>query len=285
MDRRTQYNQSKASDALMGNNSFQYDGTPQVTGGGITGAITGRTDAIFLRNRYQTELDNTNITIEKTIYWLKQENEKLKYAHNRAQKLKNDIGTHENERRALYDSLENLLSKETSFESGMWDKTTKRNKIKTVNIRQKINESDVEEMRFDSMMDYLKQYPEYASKTAFKQTRDKIETKEKEIRETKELYSQAVSEYNHQLSRMEIEIQKTEDNIATYNRLLEEGKKRLSESRYVKGIFHSIASEKAKQEVSLDTIRHRIDRATNTLSIIKNELSQNQRIKFTPMEY
>lgn len=269
----------------MGNNSFQYDGTPQVTGGGITGAITGRTDAIFLRNRYQTELDNTNITIEKTIYWLKQENEKLKYAHNRAQKLKNDIGTHENERRALYDSLENLLSKETSFESGMWDKTTKRNKIKTVNIRQKINESDVEEMRFDSMMDYLKQYPEYASKTAFKQTRDKIETKEKEIRETKELYSQAVSEYNHQLSRMEIEIQKTEDNIATYNRLLEEGKKRLSESRYVKGIFHSIASEKAKQEVSLDTIRHRIDRATNTLSIIKNELSQNQRIKFTPMEY
>jgi hypothetical protein len=284
VDRRKQYNQSDSSDVLTGNNSMQYDQTPQVHGNGLRGLVTGRNDAVFLRNRYQTELDNTNITIVKSIARLEDASRELKAAYNQAQKLKNDVIKHENERRALYSSLENLLNKETDFEEGMWDKTTKRNKVKTINIRQKINESDVEEMHFDSMMDYLKQYPEYGSKTAFKQTRDKIENKEREIRETGEKYNEAVSEYNHQFSIMEIEVQKTNDNISTYYHLLEDGKKRLSESRYVCGIFHSLASEKAKQEVSLDVLRHRVDRAKNTIGIIKSDLSE-RRIKLEPMEY
>ncbi len=284
-DRRKQYNRSDASDVLMGNNSLQYDQTPQIKHGSIIGDITGRNDAIFLRNRYQTELDNTNVTIVKSIYGLEQESKILNDTYNNAQKSKNNVIKNEDERRTLFSSLENLLNKETNFESAMWDKTTKRNKVKTVNIRQKINESDVEEMHFDSMMDYLKQYPEYASKTAFKQTRDKIEAKEKEIRESGEQYNEAVQEYNYQLSIMEKEIQKTENNIQKYYQILEDGTKRLSGTRYIKGIFHSISSEKAKQEISLDTIRHRVDRAKDTLDIIKSELSQNTRTKFVPMEY
>ena len=100
---------------------------------------------------------------------------------------------------------------------------------------------------------------------------DKIEEKERELRQAKEEYNRAVSKYHELLQAFKIHIHKAEGKIKVYYSLLEEGKQKISETRYVNGIFHKLSSERAKQEVTIDTTKHRIAIFEGTLKIIKEE--------------
>ncbi len=247
--------------------------------------ISGKPDAIFLRNKYQTELDNAHASIVNMVHYIEDENKELKEVYNRAQGLKRDIEAHEKERANLYDSLGNLLNKETDFEKKMWETTQKGRKVKSVTIKQKFKDSDIEEMRYDSMLEYLKQYPEYASKSTFKKITEKIDEKEREIRFAKKSYHYAVSRYNHLLSLFEKNLTKADDKFVAYDKVLQEGEKKLSETRYRKSMFYKLASEKTKAEVNLDTLQHRVEQFRHTLDIIKREHSQNKSREFVEMEY
>jgi hypothetical protein len=185
----------------------------------------------------------------------------------------------------LYQSLGNLLTKETDFEKDMWKTTQEANKVTSVNIRQRINESDVDEMRFDSMMNYLKQYPVYASKTSFKNILEQIQNKEKDIRYKKEQYNKVVSLYNTELLGFEKDLQKAEDKFVAYENILTEGNKKLDECRYKRSLFYKLASEKDKANVNLDTLNHRIDQFRNTLDIFKKEYANNAGRTFVEMGY
>ena len=263
---------------------MEFNRTEQVPIRG-SNLLSGRPDAIYLRNKYQTELDNACAAFVNMTHYVEDENQKLKDAYTYAQGKKQDIKAHEKERADLFDSLGNLLTKETDFEDRMWKTTQKGKKIKSLTVKQNIKESDVDEMRFDSMMDFLKQYPEYASKSSFKKVLDKIDQKEGEIRHAKKIYNDAVSKYNYFLSFFEKHIQKCEDKLEAYNFVLKEGTEKLDQCRFKKSIAYRFASEKEKAEVSLDTLNHRVDQFKNTLKIMKGELAQNQRKTFTEMEY
>ncbi len=129
--------------------------------------ITGRPDAIFLRNKYQRELDNAHSSIVNMVHYLEEKNYELKEKLNKAVSLKHDITAHEKERADLYQSLQNLLTKETHFEKEMHKMTQETRKKQPVTIKQRFKDSDVEEMRFNAMQEYVGKYPEYASKSSF----------------------------------------------------------------------------------------------------------------------
>lgn len=247
--------------------------------------LTGLPDAISLRNRYQRELDNAYADIVNMVHYIEEESQKFKEVYNKAQGLKQDIKAHEVERADLYDSLGNLLKKETDFEDKMWKTTQKGHKVKTINLKQKFSDSDVDEMNYNNMQEYLKQYPEYASKSSFRKINDKIDQKEGEIRQAKKSYNDAVSKYNYYLSFFEKHIQKAEDKFVTYGTILKEGKEKLDNCRYRKSVFYRLASEEDKAEVNLDTISHRLEQFKNTLKILKGESAQNQKKTFVEMEY
>jgi hypothetical protein len=247
--------------------------------------LTGSDDAIFLRNRFQKELDNAHASVVNHVHFVEEKGAKTKVLFNDAQRLKRDIEVHLSERNSLYESLGNLLNKETSFEKEMWKTTQDGNKITSLNIKQKFKESDVDEMRFDSMMDYLKQYPTYASKPSFKTILDQIREKEKDIRYKKENYNKTVSLYNTELLGFEKDIRKAEDKFNAYEVIFKEGKEKLDNCRYKNGFFFKLASEKTKAKVTLDTLTHRIDQFKNTLEIMKKEYSQNSGKTFVEMEY
>lgn len=271
-------------DVKMGFERMSFNTTKDVPSKG-NNLLTGRPDAIFLRNKYQKEMDNAWAAFVNMVHYVEEESQKLKDAYTTAQGLKQDIKAHESERADLYDSLGNLLTKETDFEDKMWKTTQKGKKVKSITVKQNIKESDVDEMRFDSMMEFLKQYPEYASKSSFKKLLDKIDQKEGEIRQAKKTYNDAVSKYNYFLSFFEKHIQKAEDKLEAYNNVFKEGKEKLDHCRYKKSVFYKMASEEVKAEVNLDTLNHRVDQFKNTLKIMKGELAQNQRKTFTEMEY
>ncbi len=272
----------------MGFERMPFDTTEQTEEKGL---ITGRRNAAFLRNKYQTELDNANAAVVNMVHYCQEQNDDLKKAFNSAQGLKATISAHEKERENAYDSLGNLLNKEKDFEAFMHKETTemykevsKNQQAKNIKIKQRMIDSD-SEMRFASMMKYLDKYPEYQTKSSFKKLMDKIEEKERELRQAKEEYNRAVSKYHELLQAFKIHIHKAEGKIKVYYSLLEEGKQKISETRYVNGIFHKLSSERAKQEVTIDTTKHRIAIFEGTLKIIKEEFSQYDGRKFVELEY
>lgn len=272
----------------MGFERMPFDTTEQTKEKGL---LTGRRDAAFLRNKYQTELDNANAAIVNMVHYCEEQNDDLKKAFNSAQGLKATISAHEKERENAYDALGNLLNKEKDFEAfmhkettGMYKEVSKNQQVNNLKIKQRMVDSD-SEMRFAAMMKYLDKYPEYQTKSSFKKLMDKIEEKERELRHAKEDYNKAVSRYHDLLQAFKIYIQKAEDKIKTYYSFLEEGKAKVAETRYVKGIVYKFSSERAKQEVNIDTTKHRIKQFEGTLGIIKSELSQYEGRKFVELEY
>lgn len=255
------------------------------------GLISGRRNTIFIRNKYQTELDNANAAVVDMVHYCEDKSKELKEAFNRSQGIKASIQAHEKERENAYDNLNNLLNKEKDFEAfmhketiGMYKEVSKNQSAKSINVKQRMTNSD-NEMRFASMMKYVDKYPEYQTKSSFKKILDKIEEKEREIRNAKIDYNKAVSAYHDLLQTFKVHIQKARDKVKMYHLLLEEGKKRIDETRYKKGIFYKLSSERKKNETNLDTIKHRMSQFENTLKIIEEELSQYSGRKFVELEY
>jgi len=257
--------------------------TPQIPKKGTI--VSGLPDAIFLRNKYQTELDNAHASVVNSVHYAEADSRMVKEAFNKAESCKRNIQAHETERVQLYTSLENLLNKETNFEEGMWKETLEKMKVRSVTVKQKFKDTDIDEIRYDAMNNFLSKYPEYTSKSTFKTLLDNIRYKEKEIREQKSFFNKMVADYNCILSKVETGIKRAEDNISIYHKILEEGQKKLSETRYVNSVFYRLASEQTKAKVTLDTLQHRIDKFTNTLNLIKSEFADTKRKSFVEMSY
>lgn len=267
---------------------MEFNKTEKVSERGI---ISGRRNTAFLRNRYQTELDNANAAAINMVHYCEEQNVYLKQSFNKARGIKASIIAHEKERENAYESLGNLLNKETNFEkfmyketAEMYKKVSKSQTVKNIRIKSEMNDSD-NELKFASMMKYLDKYPEYQTKSSFKKIIDKIETKEKELRESKINYNKAASKYHDLLQSFKIYLQKAKDKIDAYYQILEEGKEKINNTRYKKGFIYKFSSEKAKQEINLDTLKHRITQIKNTLSIMENELSGYDGRKFSELDY
>ncbi len=274
----------------MGFKRAPYFTTRKVEGeDSLTGKITGRSDAVFIRNKYQTELDNAHAAIVNMVHRTENNLSTLKGAYDNSQRLKKNIEAHLEERKMLYQSLENLLANEKGHEKEMWFETLKTRvqevKDRNITVFQKSKDSDVESMNIGSSLDYPKQYPDSKIKERYEKILNDIEWKEKEVRKEKEKYYSEVATYNNSLSFFEKDILKSEDKFAAYDSILKEGTQKLQGCRYHGSILHKLSSEKSKDEISLDTLTHRIDQFRNTLELIKRDLSQYQGKKFVEMQY
>ncbi len=249
------------------------------------GFVSGRNNAIFIKNEYQLELDNTFKAIVDTVHYIQTKNKELKEVYSKIPSVKYNIEAHQIEKAGLYTNLGNVLKKETDFEEKMWKTTQQGKKVKSITVKNKFKDSDVDEMRFDSMMDYFQKYPEYASKSTFRKILEKIDEKEREIRKETEHYNNLVSNYNFQLSEFEIYIQKAEDKLAAYEKIKEDGEKRLADCRYNKGLVSKFRSEQDKSDTNLNLLSHRFDAFKHTLDLIKSAHSEGPRTKFKEIGY
>jgi len=275
---------------IMGFKRAPYFTTRKVEGeDSFTGKITGRSDAVFIRNKYQTELDNAHAAIVNMVHFIESDMVKLKNAYNDSQRLKKNVEAHLEERKMLYESLDNLLSNEKGHEKDMWFETLKSRvaevKDRNITIIQKNKDTDIDSMSIGSTLDYPKQYPDSKIKDRYQKILTDIEDKEREIRKEREKYYSEVSAYNHFLTYFEKHIQKAEAKFSAYDAILKEGTEKIHESRYHGGILYKLASEKSKDEINIDTLSHRVDQFRDTLEIIKKDLSQYQAKKFVEMQY
>lgn len=252
----------------------------------LIGRITGKDDAMFLKNQYQGILDERLDEIHEYTKYLEVKSGELKDVWAKIPAVKKNIEAHEKERAQLYSSLENILTKETDFEHKMWETTQKGRKVKSITVKNKFKDSDVDEMRYDSMMDYLEQYPKYHSKSSITEIVSDIKQKESEIRKETERYNALISDYNFRINTFEKDIQKGEDKFESYNKVRKEGEERVSNAGYNKGVFRHFQTEQEKAETNLDLFDHqRMDQLKNTMNLIKGEFFSNKKKVFTDMEY
>ena len=247
--------------------------------------ITGKQDAIAIKEEYQNALNYSHEKVKKKIEWLYGMNHKLKDNLALVQKYKKDIVTDEEEKAELYATLNNLLVKETDFEKEMLKTSQKGKKNTKVTIKPKIKDSDVDDFRINAVQEYLEKYPEYASKSSFKKILDKITEVEKGIKDTKKKHNHAVSEVMRELAYWPRNLLEAEDLVKRFNEQMKEAKEKLSKMRYLRSIAYKLASEREKMKVNIHTLYYRIEEMENTIKQFKEEVAKAKRQDLEEMDY
>lgn len=247
--------------------------------------ITGKQDAIAIKEEYQKALDYTHKQVEEKVKWLYGMNHKLKDNLALIQKNKKDILADEEEKRELYSTLNNLLIKETNFEKEMIKLSQSNRKKTNVIVKPKIKDSDIDNLRINAIQDYLDKYPEYASKSSFKKILEKITEIEQGIKKTKKDYNSSVSEVLRELSYWPRNIMEAEDLVKRFKDQLKEANEKLSKMRYLKSLAYKIASEKEKMRVKIHTLYYRLEENENTIKKFKEEVTKAKRQDLEEMEY
>ncbi len=245
--------------------------------------ITGKQDAIAIKEEYQKALDYTHEEIDKKVKWLYGMNHKLKDNLAATQKYKKNILSDEEGRGRLYTELNNLLNKETNFEKEMMKTSQKGRKTSNIKISPKFK--DVDEIKFNTMQDYLDKYPEFASKSSFKKILEKIEDVEEGIKKTKKEYNHAVSEVLGELSYWPRNIMEAENLVKRFKEQLKEGKEKLSKMRYLRGVAYKLSNEKEKMKVNIHTLYYRVEEMEATINKFKEEVERAKRQDLEEMEY
>lgn len=248
-------------------------------------SLTGKENAIYIREEYQDALDCTHKEVENKIHWLYKMNHKLKYYLSQIQKYKKDIVSCEEERKSSYETLINILESETNFEGKMWGITQKGEHTTNIRIKQKFKDSDIDEIKFNSANSYLKKYPKYASRPSFKNLQYRIIGVEKRIRETKKKYNYAISKTLRELAYWPRNIIQAEDLVKRFKEQFKEGNEKLKSMRYLNSIFYKFSSEKEKTKVNIHTLYYRMDGMENTINKLKEESEKAKKIDLEVLEY
>lgn len=255
----------------------------------LIGKVTGKSDAVFLRNKYQMELDNANAAVVNQVHYLEDKNKNLKGAYGNAQRLKRDIDAKLEKRKYLYDKLESMLATEKGHEKEMWFETLhariEEYKGRNISIYQRNRNSDIDGISIGGQSNYPKHYSDSKLQPHYKELVNNIDTIENEVVHIRQQYNSAVSEYNYLLSLFEKDILKCDEKLDSYDMILQEGNEKLKLCGYHSSMFYKMATEKTKSETNLDTLHHRIKQFKNTLGVIKKDLFAYNGRNFVEMEY
>lgn len=258
-----------------------FNTTKQSSGGNI---LTGSRDAVFLRNKYQTELDNAHAALVNMLHHV-EDDERLKitkFVHE-AEKLERDILAHTAERDNLYSALDELLEKElgqeyTMFKMHPQGASVIANKLgANVHVGGGLGGTSVSNA---APLRYLEKYPELQTKTSFSAILHKIQDKEKEIRQATERYNQEIAWYKSTIPWLESDLLKCSEKLSAYHLLFAEWERERQSCRYFHSMWFNLLPADKKADLLPNTITHRVDQFTHTLEMFQRELVEYKNHRF-----
>lgn len=250
--------------------------------GGID--ITGKQEMIQIRNIYQKKLDADYSEIVRIINSLNQEFDTAVSKKHDAQELKENIQKHMEERDRAFTNLQNLLTKEEKYETGMLDKTLKGMKAKgRAIIKQKLKDVDIDTLQYGSVEQYKRLYPHYGEEI-FKNIKE-VNLKEQEIRKVQEAYNHAVSSYNSKVEITDKNIGYADGAFTKYEKDFAKGTAEIEDCRYFGSTLYKLQTKKTKLLLNLNTLDHDISGLKNTLAVIKKKFSAIANVPLEEMKY
>lgn len=285
---------ASAGDTMAGNTSdMESDYTPYKENVGFWDRIFHNTDPVYWKKTIKKELDHRWNAFNSSIEQLIQDYESFKKYHMEIIEEEANLEVIKEEWDESLKSLGNLLNKHTQHEKQMWDTTQKSSRTKDIKIKQKFKDSDVDEIRFNNMMDYIKQYPELQSKSTISHLLEDVNTKRNEVVDAAKRYRSKIKEANVYLNTVKMKLEKVEGELESFEKMKKEGEDKVNNIN-TKSVFGKIKkaldtitfkTEAEKQSVLLNFYEYdrKIETSKRQLKLIKNDLAEYERREFKPI--
>jgi len=257
---------------------------------GFWDRILGNTKYPYWKEKIQGELDQRYLAFDSSIDKLREENQTFKKHHMEISEEENNLQAVKEEWEESLKSLGNLLNKNTTHEKQMWDTTQKTNRIKGgIKVKQKFKDSDVDEIRFNNMMEYIKQYPELQSKSTINHLLEQVKEKRNEVLDATKQYQEKIKDSNTYLNTAKLKLQKIEDELDSYEAMKKEADETVNnpQDKGFRKIFNAItfktAAEKDAARVDFSKYDRKINVSRNQLKQIKEDLEAYEKREFKPI--
>jgi hypothetical protein len=278
------------SDNMVGNDKaapiVEYKPTKEKVN--LIDRLLKRTDPVFWQKIVQGELDKRWAAFDTTADKLRNDFEKFNRQAMEITEAEHNVQTTEKEWAESLTSLGNLLNKNASHEKQMWETTQKNRKAGNFKIKQKFNDSDVDEIRFNNMMEYIKQYPELQMQKTVDRLIDNVKDKRNEIVSVNKVYREAIKETNVYLNIAKNKLQEVQDELVAFEKMKMEGEQKVNEAQ-TKGLINKIinstrtAAEKESTKLNFFAYDRKIDVSKNQLKLIEKRLREYENRKFMPI--
>jgi hypothetical protein len=255
---------------------------------GFIDRLLKRTDPVYWKKTIQAELDKRWSAFDTTADKLKGDFEKFNRQAMEITEEEHNVETYTQEWDESLTSLGNLLNKNTSHEKQMWDTTQNSRNVKGLKIKQKFKDSDVDEIRFNNMMEYIKQYPEMQAQKTVDKLVENVKAKRDDIVSASKTYRQAIKETNVYLNIAKSKLQESEDELAAFESMKKEGEQKVNEAQD-KGLINKIlnktktAAEKQSTRLVFYEYDRKIDVSKNQLKLIKERMKEYEARMFKPI--
>lgn len=260
-----------------------FDNTKYTKMGGVISKITGRNDLIYLRNRYQRELDNAWAALMNMAHHIEDSDDynQTIIRTNAIAKYRGDVDDKKRENDNLYKDLYKSIINDQNFEERMWK--IHQDMYKSGNSNQNVTWSKYNKnITVDSMKQYVGKYPTTYTTNTF----EKIKELEQSLTRCRSDYRQNVSTLRDYFEHFKLDLMKLESKRKVYDEIKIEGETQLKACRFNGSVFHDMCSEETKQSMRVDTITHRIDQVDGMIAKFNNMLRETEeRIKVSDDKY
>ncbi len=241
-------------------------------------------DAKYWKDHLQNELNKRWGIFDKNLSGLTSEWEEFKKTHMEIAEANNNIETYKREWEESLTSLGNLLNKNTGHEQMMWEQTQKGREVKEMKITQKFKESDVDEMRFNNMMDYIEKYPELQAQKTIAESIENLKDKRNEVIEVEKLYREKIKNVNVFLNTVKSKLEKIDHQLIAFESFRKDAEKKIEEvqQRLLTKIQKIFMTDEQKENLRLFIFEfdRKIEEGRNQLNLMKEDFEKYQKKEF-----
>ncbi len=255
---------------------------------GLVGRLTGRTSAIYQKKRYEDKLNEIWKEFDNTMSEINEQNAEFDRLDTTIPGLRKTLSAMKDEWKESLTSLGNILEKTKRHEWEMWETTQKSRQIRVQKNAPKIKYSDVDEMNFNSMTDFIKQYTELQSQKVIDKAVQAVEEKRKELVSAQKELDKVISERNLIVSKFEKLTDKAQKNLEAFEELIKEAEEKVNNSSYNKSkLWHALKTEYEKEATKLDLMEYRgkLEERKSVLERVKGQHAKYERKAFVDMEH
>jgi hypothetical protein len=219
---------------------------------------------VFHRNRWQTEIDNAWVALWNMAHYLEtcEDSVQTIIRYNALAKLRGEIQDANVKRERMYTNVFKYIQKDQEYSERMW------------RIHQDMHKSSPSQSENNSTLFYnvnvtheeIKKYVAMYPQVEIKNDIQMIKDLENSIAKKKSEYRENVALLRDYFEQFKLELIKCESKYTTYNKLSDEGKSVLDDNRFKGSLFYTIMTAEQKQELKIDTIKHRVDQVEQTLA-------------------
>lgn len=241
----------------------EFNTTEQIKDGGILSKLTGKNDLIFLKNKWQTLLDNSYTSLYNMSHYIETSNDSIQtiVKKNEIAKLRGSIHDNNIKCENLYHVILNAVKSDREFSERMWK------------IHQSMYEnSNVSKSCGDSVNithEEVKKYVETYPKTNIKNEISEIKILENENEIKKSEYRSNIAELRDYFEQFKLELIKLESKYEEYETVFNEANLNISNCKFKTSFWYSKLAEKQKNELEISTIEHHIKQIENVIEHYK----------------